>query len=298
MSVSLICRDSSCYNHSTYGYADTDEYNYCAKHKFPGMVKLEYFNNCIIENCENKAVYGKTNATHCIRHKIETFKKPTKYCKYDNCVRYANYGTKESNKREYCCDHKNDTMIIIYRKICISLNCIKSALYGYETMDYCKDHKSEDMNYLKKIKCKTINCPISASYGYAASKQREYCNEHKKENMINVLKTKCIHEECTNNAAYGYRDINKKQYCNEHKKEKMFNLERKKCKYDKCQKYASFGLDKKQYCIDHKDDHMIFINKRKCKFDGCDISPSYGEPGTKSRLYCTRHKGHGMIRLH
>lgn len=295
--ISLICSNSNCYKRSTYGYAETGIYNYCFKHKFPGMTKISVLNKCIIDDCENKAVYGKTYSTHCIRHKIQNLKKPAKYCKNDNCDRYASYGHEGSSKREYCIDHKSDIMVSMNRKKCKFQDCEKTAVYGYNTIDHCKDHKNNDMNTFRLI-CKNSNCNKTASFGYSITKQREYCYDHKRENMINVVKNTCEYDECKNNASFGYRDINKKQFCNEHRKEKMFNLDRMKCKNNQCQRYASFGIKKRQFCIEHKTENMVLINKKFCIIDGCNISPSYGEVGTKTRKYCSKHKETKMIRLH
>ena len=40
---------------------------------------------------------------------------------------------------------------------------------------------------------------------------------------------------------------------------------------------------------------MVDVKSKKCAHDGCNIRPNFNKPGSKTGLYCSKHKKDGMV---
>ena len=97
--------------------------------------------------------------------------KYAKFCKEDNCIKYAYYNLENKKKKLYCREHKKDNMINkITKKIeknnkCKYLNCKK-----FTNKDFCNMHR---------YKCLSCDTRI---------KTNKLCKDH--------INPKCKHEKC------------------------------------------------------------------------------------------------------
>lgn len=101
---------------------------------------------------------------------------------------------------------------------------------------------------------------------------------------------------CGKNGSFGY-DRNSLFYCSKHKLSGMENLYRKKCL--KCDKTPSFGYpgtNTRLYCFDHRENNTLNFNVKRCL--DCKNIANYGDPGAKIKLYCYDHRKTEMIYLH
>lgn len=114
--------------------------------------------NCIIENCEEKAIYGLNDDTlkksWCKKHKSnEALLIKSGYCGYDDCEKRASYNFKGKKKEIFCLTciikHKLVNVVNVKHQICIYDNCKKRAskrLNEKEKILYCASHFDELKN--------------------------------------------------------------------------------------------------------------------------------------------------------
>ncbi|QJX71883.1 hypothetical protein F-M6_0120 [Faustovirus] len=206
-------------------------------------------------------------------------------CEFEGCDKAANYGTKE-NRFKHCKEHKVKGDTRYKWNICNHQNCKKHALFGINTQLTCSEHKQPDYIDVKRKKCKTCNKIAS----FKGENDEWYCTEHSKDKVVEDKRSrkKCISENCDHVASFN--DKGKPPlYCLDHKLANM--VDSRCCKEEGCLKSASFGIKggKREYCDTHKKENMIYTSRKKCHHKGCDGTATYGEKGTKTRLYCTEH---------
>ena len=103
--------------------------------------------------------------------------KYAKFCKEDNCKKYAYYNFENEKKKLYCRQHKKDNMVNkITKKIkndnkCKYLDCKK-----FTKKDFCNMHR-----------CKCLSCDTRI-------KTNKLCKDH--------INPKCKHEKCNRDANY------------------------------------------------------------------------------------------------
>ena len=124
----------------------------------------------MVTNIEN-LVYDKK-----IYYKKKNIVKYAKFCKEDNCKKYAYYNYPDEKKKLYCRIHEKDNMIDkINEKIknykCEYLDCKK-----FNKTDFCNQHR---------YKC--LSCDIRI-------KSNKLCKDH--------INPKCKHENCKRDANY------------------------------------------------------------------------------------------------
>ena len=71
------------------------------------------------------------------------------------------------------------------------------------------------------------------------------------------------------------------------------------CRYvGGCVTYASFGLPgtkRKIFCSKHKESSMVNISTKRCEIMGCETRATYGDPATRTKQYCAKHKRSEMV---
>ena len=84
-------------------------------------------------------------------------------------------------KALYCFEHKQENMIDINHKRCISDNCMKRPNFNFSTETkplYCFEHKLENMISVKKKHCQATKCKEIALFGFI-NKRAQFCLVHK-----------------------------------------------------------------------------------------------------------------------
>ena len=72
------------------------------------------------------------------------------------------------------------------------------------------------------------------------------------------------------------------------------------CQEENCDKHASCGnpeTRKRLYCAKHKKEDMVNVIYTPCAQPGCTVRPYYNTPGEKKGLYCVEHKIQDMINV-
>jgi len=111
--------------------------------------------------------------------------------------------------------------------------------------------------------CKVDGCHRQASFAFKGEKTGTHCGQHRKAEHIDIRhKRTCEHVECMRRACFG-----------------------------------SLGDAKPRWCAKHRgvDDHPI--SRMRCCHAGCHTHPVYGDPVTRKREFCLKHKSIHHIKL-
>lgn len=144
---------------------------------------------------------------------------PAKQCAEIGCKVHASLGVKGSTKASFCVNHKESTMVTVFKKSCIHPNCEKFRTYGVkgDRRKFCARHKRAGMVNLSTV-CKMGNCSSPKHYGKKGSWRREFCGEHKRDGMV-LIGVLCKSPfGCAAEAWYGYT---RRTHCTEHKDDDM-----------------------------------------------------------------------------
>lgn len=225
-------------------------------------------------------------------------------CKEKDCCKRATFNYINMS-RAYCSSHKKDDMINLNKRICITENCGRYAVFNYKNEKkgiYCNKCKKDNMVNLQVESCLTDGCFISASFNHPNETKGIYCNNCKKEGMINVTSKKCISKDCKTIRLFNLPDQKSPLYCAKHKTSDMINVIHinRLCIYDNCNTTSYFNLPgekKGLYCLNHKKDNMINVIDKKCLYENCRKKPRFNLEGKKSGLWCSLHKTIDMINV-
>ena len=152
--------------------------------------------------------------------------------------------------------------------------------------------------------CRNENCFKTAAFGFPNDRKKLFCAEHKLPNTLDLNHKKCSYEGCSIRPNYYVPNNKLNQFCAKHKTSDMISLSNKpKCKNNECNTIANYNYKTEiigEYCNIHKLENMVRIGNKKnnCLYEGCKISASYGNPDSKHKLYCTKHKLHDMVPLY
>ena len=224
-------------------------------------------------------------------------------CRFVDCtVKQAIFNIAGETQGICCSKHKEDDMIDVVHKKCISEGCNIIPNYNYsneKTPLYCATHKLDNMINIINKKCISEGCNIIPIYNLPGEKIGVYCLKHKDENMIDVVSKICISEGCNTRPCFNYDGEIVPIYCVKHKEDDMIDIKSKRCIYEGCNIQPSYNFPGEKtplYCVKHKEDDMIDIrNKNYCIIEGCNIRASYNLPGEIKVLYCVKHKLENMI---
>ena len=224
-------------------------------------------------------------------------------CRVVDCkIKYALFNLPGEKQGICCAKHKDDDMIDVFHKKCISENCEKKPSYNIEGEEkplYCNTHKLTNMIDIISPRCIYDGCIKIPSYNYLGLKQRLYCVEHKLENMIDIKHPKCKEEGCKKIPNFNYDNEIKAIYCSEHKLENMIDIINKTCIFNRCKTRPSYnyeGFKNYIYCSKHKLDGMINIkHSEKCIYDECISIPNFNYENELKAIYCSKHKLDNMI---
>jgi hypothetical protein len=229
--------------------------------------------NCIIENCEEKAIYGLNDDTSkkswCKEHKpSEALLIRSGYCGYDDCEKRACYNFKGKKKEIFCLTcvikHKLINVVNVKHQFCIYKNCDKRAtkrLNENEKILYCLTCYNFIKNNNVFIEDKNIeNKHIEIKNNILDKDDNIYETKNKFEcsNIINSIK-------CNNEGIYIHQNDISKKYC-------------KFCKTDDMYIYNS-----SKFCIGQNDEGCPYKTRPAFNYDG--LNP----------LYCGQCKKEGMI---
>lgn len=274
----------------------------CNDHKKEGMIDV------VNKKCEN--VYNNIRCTSAALFNYETesrgkfcsdHKHPNMInvcndskCKIKGCPRVRQYNKPGIKGAIYCVDHKDDTMINVVAKRCITLKCVYEALYNLPTETkraYCVNCKQDDMIVINKKQCKEDGCPKTPTYGLIGTTIKLYCKEHSDEKIHERISSeKCLHPNCPIYPSYNLSGNNKREYCSEHKTLKMIPIISNKCQ--DCNRVAQFnfpGETKGIYCKKDAREGMINTHPSKHICKECSKPAAYNYINEKVRLYCREH---------
>ena len=107
----------------------------------------------------------------------------------------------------------------------------------------------------------------------------------------------CEIDGCLNNSSYKFKG-EKARRCAKHKEDNMRKASI--CCYPGCLTEGSYHLEgsKERYCALHKEDIMITNAGNKiCEHPDCNKCAVFGDPGSKTKIYCRKHKNLDMINI-
>lgn len=209
---------------------------------------------CIIENCNNNAIYGNIinyKKIYCYEHKdieenIINITKKTLYCKI--CL-YSRGSFKYPDKKGlYCIKCKTYDMISINIHNCIICNETRPS-FGYEENDeakHCDKCKLEDMIDLVHDRC---NCKFKkrAIFGIPDSLSPTHCINCKTEDMIDIANKSKMCIKCKDTrGTFGYENNKKEVFCSKCKLPDMINIVDKLCKSNE-QNIICLSIANKKY---------------------------------------------------
>lgn len=187
--------------------------------------------------------------------------------------------------------------------------CDKQASYGLINTTkklFCVKHKRSFHVDVVNKKCKVSGCTISACYGKVGHTKKEFCATHAKlmgADHVNIIKKVC--QECEKTATHGKLEDRVALYCKTHAITKSdanyTNVIMNRCTQENCDLYAYYGdpiTRIKSKCKKHKEDADVPLYTRAvCSHPNCNIYPSYKNSKTK---VCSAHKkdGDGFLPIH
>lgn len=112
---------------------------------------------------------------------------------------------------------------------CAEPGCTKPQAFGLKDSnktEFCRDHKKEGMvNLCQVYRCRQFGCTLTPTFGVHGTKIVEFCSYHKKEGMVNEVNKKCIHSGCIALASHGIRTGRKRaEVCSRHARAGMVNV--------------------------------------------------------------------------
>lgn len=268
-------------------------------------------------SCDNLAVFGFNEPTHCFDHKDEnmklninydtidgySMKKKSGFCISNDCEKRASFNFEGECALLFCGPHKLEGMICVAIKKCLFQDCNIRPSFNNpnETKGlYCNSHKLDGMINVSAKKCAHVGCFKQPCFNYKGEKTGIYCATHKKDKMVDVINTNCLIDECKKKPNYNYQDQTKGSYCKEHKLDGMINVISKKCVYEGCITRPSYNYpdqSKGLYCNTHKLEGMINVKDKKCIYKDCKKIPFYNDKEENKPLYCSIHKSPEMINV-
>jgi hypothetical protein len=210
-----------------------------------------------------------------------------KYCKSDNCKKFASFNYNGVKEAIYCSKHKEFNMVDVIHKKCIYENCNTRPNFNYnnETIGlYCSKHKKSDMIDVINKKCIHENCNMRPSCNYDNETKPLYCGKHKKLDMVDVISRRCIHENCNTKPVFNYDNEIKPLYCGKHKKLDMVDVISRRCIHENCNTQPVFNYDNEinaLYCFEHKQPDMVDVRNKRCIYENCNRRPIF-----KYNNYC------------
>lgn len=163
-----ICRHEGCKKQPSFNYQSYKLKKYCAKHKLPNMVNLNYENKlrptnihgkCDYEGCNEISTYRSANSiyfTHCELHRSlrmtnKLNRKLKDICHTKSCNNFGTYNYPYETNGMHCFSHKLEGMVFINSLNCI--DCKEIPLYGYAGCKayWCELHYDRNNPLLIKI---------------------------------------------------------------------------------------------------------------------------------------------------
>lgn len=104
---------------------------------------------------------------------------------------------------------------------------------------------------------------------------------------------------CPRQAVFNFPGVKTEWRCGTHKEPGMQNEKVRMCKAVGCTTQATWKLPDAppDFCSKHKPEGYVYRNGtlNKCQADGCSVNASYGQEGSKVRVFCGKHREPGMV---
>ncbi len=228
--------------------------------------------------------------------------------KCKNCAKYAHYGHRKNNGKEYCATHKLRGMVCLSEPACYEIECTKNARYNFENESkalYCFEHKKNDMLYIGVKRCAFDGCnKTKPTYNYMNEKNGMYCATHAIKDMVTLEKykqknnpSKCCVTCKTKSRKYNYVGLSP-LYCAKCSKPNMISIHVPRCQ---CGTQATFGFPNakkiKETCGRHQKPGMVSLINN-CAKENCFQRGLYHCEHEKKGRYCFQHKEDDMISVH
>jgi hypothetical protein len=259
---------------------------------------------CIIEDCEEKAMYNyyeEEKGLYCKDHKLS--KMINMNDKKRMCIKChgtrAGFNYEGEKKPLFCKPCGDDDMVSFHNNSKKCIKCKKTTANfnheGEEKALYCKKCGDDDMvNVNEKRKC--IKCNKNASFNYNYGEKPLYCGTCKDPIMVNVtsINKKCIKCKKTT-ASFNYYYGEKALYCGTCKDPIMVNINTKYKNCIICNKTAaSFNYkheEKALYCGTCGTDDMVDKTHKNemCIIDGCETRANFNHKDEQKPMYCREH---------
>uniref|UniRef100_A0A7S4L5M6 Uncharacterized protein n=1 Tax=Guillardia theta TaxID=55529 RepID=A0A7S4L5M6_GUITH len=118
---------------------------------------------------------------------------------------------------------------------------------------------------------------------------------------LNSRSWMCEVEGCGRQASFAFKGERTGKRCGQHRKTKHIDVRHRQiCGYLDCMKRACFGTvadSKPRWCARHRGPDDVPITRMRCCHAGCETHPVYGDPTTRKREFCFKHKASHHIKL-
>jgi len=181
----IKCHVDGCNASATFGYMAIKA-AYCRAHR---LITLGY-TPCAEPGCLTRPAFGFEKGTHCGLHRHPGMRN-TAAPGCQVCAATATYRTSPTARPSVCANHRTvgEWYKVRNQKRCMSPECTKVALYGWDSRIFCQTHRIKDMARVRYV-CMTEGCHMRSTYGFS---NPQSCKVHKQDGMKYVfyLKDRC-----------------------------------------------------------------------------------------------------------
>lgn len=268
--------------------------SHCKDCMLPGMIDVLHL-RCPGDKCTTQASYFKYDdpVGYCASHKpSDEYVCGTNLCEHPECFIFASFGVKGTNKRRFCIEHKEPSMVCIGAILCVICNKTRASYAhpGERRPLFCEPCAPDDAVSTDLRKCDFEGgCATRPSYGFPGDDATR-CKDHVYPGMVELNATKCNYPGCDIVPTFGFPSEPPTR-CVTHKEAGMKDRKHKGCDgADGCPTRTTFkhaGFPGKKFCLEHAPSGSESINK-KCEVPGCTKRPAYGYL-FQTRQFCGKH---------
>jgi hypothetical protein len=171
--VSRRCLFIGCDKMPSFGVKGTKTLKYCSEHASDECIDLKH-KRCAFDGCGSiSPKFGFKDdklGMYCAKHQLPGMEDIiSKRCKQENCGNLAQCNFKYAKGYAYCPKHKLEKMVNKMHHLCVEVDCLIGATYGYPGYKsiFCATHKSTHPGVIRfsKKKCTDDGCKTQAVYG-------------------------------------------------------------------------------------------------------------------------------------
>ena len=230
VSTNPVCEHVGCERLPSYNVEGAKNARFCAIHHLPGM-KNVLSKRCEHVDCDRHASFKfeGERAKYCGEHRTEGMTTGRRTCEDQDCGKRPSFNAPGTNIGRLCGDHRLQGMEYVCGRKCEHYGCCRQPAYntnGVKPPRFCGEHRTSDMQRTEKLFCTSLNCDKTASFGFSG-KRPEFCASHRKKNTIFQPRKRCLEAGCKELAVYGIRVH---EHCASHRLEGELNISETPCR--------------------------------------------------------------------